>query len=312
MEIINVALKPPIDSTPLVLVIGKFDGIHKGHQLLLQTAKEYVNDQEVLAVWSFNRQPKLILNNDQEYEKNLTPENEKLFILHQLGVKRYYNVEFTKDYSKITSQEFIQDHLSRLNIKRIVVGEDFYFGKGREAGVTRLIELCQPIGVSVTVVPLLKENGEKINSTKIRSFIREGKVERALSLLGRTYQIKGTVIHGKALGRKLGFPTANLGEVDSYVLPKPGLYLGSVDILEDGYIKESWSALINAGYRPTVNGEDYLIEAYLLHFNGNLYGKTVAVSFNQYMRDEIEFQGVELLVEQMERDRSEANVLLGF
>lgn len=134
------------------------------------------------------------------------------------------------------------------------------------------------------------------------SFIKNGEMEKVQVLMGRPYYITGTVIHGQALGRKLGFPTINLGGVvDQYVLPKPGVYLGTAEINEDLGI-QSWNALINAGYRPTVDGKKYTIEAYLLDFSGNLYGKNVTLSFLYYLRDEIKYTDLNALIEQMKLD----------
>lgn len=311
MEIIDVALKPPYDTKPLVLVIGKFDGIHKGHQLILQTAREYTVKDELLTVLSFTKNPQKVLENeDYVIEKKITLETDKLSILKKFGVERYYRVVFTKEYAKTTAEEFIFEHLGRINVKRIVVGEDFRFGQGRKAGISELITLCTKRNIAVTVVPLDKEDGADISSTMIRNLIVEGKVERAKMLLGRPYRVTGEVIHGNALGRTLGFPTANLGGIDMYVLPKPGVYLGRVEIFQDEIVKETKNALISAGYRPTVAGDGYLFEAYLMDFTGDLYGKKLAVSFNNYLREEIKFEGIDALVRQMHQDKEEAQKLL--
>ncbi|MBD8070741.1 bifunctional riboflavin kinase/FAD synthetase [Bacillus sp. PS06] len=312
MEIINVTTKPPHDLTSLVLVIGKLDGIHKGHQLLLHEAKEYIQEDDMLAVWSFSKHPQYVLNEDPEFEHDLTPLKDKVSILKEYGVQRLYHVEFTKEYAKIPADEFVLEHLSQLNVKRLIVGEDFRFGAGGRAGTDELIRLCEKINIQVSVIPFFRENGMKISSTDIRSLISNGKVEAAQVLLNRRYRVIGEVIHGNALGRELGFPTINLGKLESYVLPKPGVYVGTAEIYEEGMVRESWACLISAGYRPTVNGEGYLIEAHLLNYSGDLYGKTVAVSFIRYLRGEIKFDGLESLIHQMQQDKKEAEEILGF
>lgn len=310
MEIIEVASKPPHDSKPLVLVIGKFDGIHKGHHAILQTARESMGDQDSLAVYSFSDHPLWILKQDPQYEKKLTPDTEKLEILKRYGVERYYRVNFTKAYAGITAKEFILEHISRLNAKRIVVGEGFHFGKGGDSSTSELKELCAQINVSVTVVPLIKEDDREISSSTIRSLVQDGNMEAAQARLGRPYTVTGNVIHGEALGRELGFPTINLGETDSYVTPKPGIYLGTVEIHDADVDSKYWDVLISAGYRPTVNGKGYLIEAHILDFSGDLYDKTVSVSFLHYMRDEIKFSGLDPLIKQMEADKAEARLMI--
>ncbi|OAB42569.1 bifunctional riboflavin kinase/FAD synthetase [Paenibacillus antarcticus] len=307
MEYIEITSKPPEDSTPIVLVIGKFDGVHRGHSQLLHTASEFQDG--MLTVMSFSEHPSWIVKKDPAYDKSLTPVHHKMELLQNDGVKRFYNIHFTKDYAQITAKEFVLDHLSRLNIKHIVVGEGFHLGKARESDTLDLIRLCKQIGIPVTVIPLLKEVGEKIDSTAIRSLIKNGEVVAAQGLLGRPYTVRGNVIHGEALGRTLGFPTINLGgEVAQYVLPKPGVYLGIAEIVNGDHGQERRNALISAGYRPTVEGETYLIEAYLLDYSGDLYEKKVSLSFVSFLREEIKFSDLDELVEQMKLDERDAFV----
>src|SRR3954468_8259916 len=151
-----------------------------------------------------------------------------------------------------------------------------------------------------------KDEGEI--SSKIHSLVKAGKMEAVLALLGRPYLISGKVIHGQALGRTLGFPTINLDVTESYVFPKPGVYIGTVEIHHKDGGNEVRYALISAGYRPTVNGEDYLIEAHLIDFNGDLYGKKVSVSFIHYLRAEIKFPDLNSLINQMEQDKLDAKI----
>ncbi|MFC5650930.1 bifunctional riboflavin kinase/FAD synthetase [Paenibacillus solisilvae] len=302
MEYIEVSSKPPKDSTAISLVIGKFDGVHSGHAKLLQKVREYMDC--TLAVMSFSDHPNWILKNDVDFQKSLTPLDHKMELLKLFGVERYYNIQFTKQFAQISAKEFVMEHLSRLNIKHIVVGEGFHLGKGRESDTNDLINLCQQIEVPVTVIPLVKANDVKISSTTIRTMIRDGQVEVAQALLGRPYSVIGSVIHGKALGRTLGFPTINLsGVLEQYVLPKPGIYLGVADIYNDGSPNMQKNTLISAGYRPTVDGESYSIEAYLLDFSGDLYGETVELMFHRYLRPELQFSGLDQLVEQMKLDK---------
>lgn len=300
MKIINITSDSPYDSAPIILMLGQFDGVHLGHQAILQTAKDLKREKDTLAVMSFF----------EPHQKKLTPDNEKMSFLQQLGVERLYRVNFTEENEGNTADEFLK-HLSKLNVKRIVVGEEFHYGKEGEFSASELIKLVAQIKIPVTVVPLIKANGRKISSGKIRSLVGEGKMEAVQTLLSRPYTMTGEVVHGEALGRTLGFPTINLGGAEEYVYPKPGVYLGTVEIHNETAGNEFWNVIISAGYRPTVNGEGYLVEAYIIDFTGDLYGKTVSVSFLRYMREEINFTGLDPLIKQMELDKLEARNILG-
>jgi riboflavin kinase / FMN adenylyltransferase len=157
-----------------------------------------------------------------------------------------------------------------------------------------------------------RKNEGDISSKKIHSLVKNGKMETVLALLGRPYLITGKVIHGQALGRTLGFPTINLDVTESYVSPKPGVYIGTAEIHHKEGGNEIQNALISAGYRPTVDGKDYLIEAHLIDFKGDLYGKKVSVSFIHYLREEIKFPDLNSLINQMEQDKLDAKIFFYF
>lgn len=311
MEIINIKSKPPIDDTPLILMIGKFDGIHMGHEAIINKANEYKGEGEKLAMLSFSDHPLWVLEQDPEFKDKITPDLEKVQLIKKYGVQRFYRVQFTEEYAAITAEAFVLEHLARLNIKRIVVGEGFRFGYRGKGGTEELIELASKIQAEVTVVPQVLENGNKLSSSTIREHIKFGRMEAVQNLLGRPYSMTGKVVHGQKLGRTLGFPTINLGELDDYVLPKPGVYLGTVGIhAESDVPNEYWNVLISAGYRPTVEGKEYLVEAYILNYSGDLYDKIVTISFLRFLRGEIKFSGLDSLVKQMEMDKQQAEELL--
>lgn len=311
MDIIEVAYAPPSSSEGLVLCLGKFDGLHVGHQSILHAARQYAGAGQ-LAVMTFRPHPLWALKNDPEFRHSLTPAREKRRLLEQHGVTRLYEVNFTEEYAQTSAQTFVLEHLAKMNLKRVVVGAGFNFGKGAHSSTQELIDLCQQIDVPVTVVPTVNVNAAKVSSTDIRNHIRNGRVEAAQALLGRPYTVTGSVVHGAGVGHQLGFPTANLGNIEEYVLPRAGVYEGIVEVhntLSDG--STLWYTLISAGYRPTVNGTSYEIEAYLLNYDGDLYGKEISVSFIHRARDEVEFSGIDALTKQMNLDESIAMEMFG-
>ncbi|QAS52593.1 bifunctional riboflavin kinase/FAD synthetase [Halobacillus litoralis] len=309
METIEVNGQPPHNKEPLVLIIGKMDGVHLGHQSLLREAERLASAEDKIAVYGFSDHPKWVLKGDEEFKYMLSKEEDKQRRLEGFGVDRYYHVHFTKEYAKTSPEEFVLEHLSRLNVRHIVVGEDFRFGKGRGSDAEGLAELCTQIGAEVSIVPGVMLNGAKVSSTDIRTHVKEGRMEAAQAMLGRPFELTGIVEKGEQLGRELGFPTLNMGDIEDYVNVKPAVYLGLVKIVQDA--PEYYYTLISAGYRPTVNGDSYKVEAYLLDFSGDLYNRKVSVQFLRHLRDEVNFDGMDALVEQMNQDEREARSILG-
>ncbi|ELK47500.1 riboflavin biosynthesis protein RibF [Halobacillus sp. ACCC02827] len=309
METIEVTGRPPESSEPKVLIIGKMDGVHLGHQALLREAKSLAAEGEKLAVYAFSDHPKWVLRGDEAFKASLSTDMDKQRYLKAYGVELYYHVHFTKEYAKTSPEEFVLEHLNRLNIRHVVVGEDFRFGKGRGSDAEGLKELCASIDIGVSIVPGVLMHGDKVSSTDIRNHVMGGRMEAAQSMLGRPFEVTGVVEKGQQLGRTLGYPTLNVGGIDAYVNVKPAVYLGTVQI---GWDKPEYHyTLISAGYRPTVNGDSYKVEAYLLDFSGDLYGREVTVQFLRHLRDEVNFNGMDALVEQMKHDEEEARSILG-
>lgn len=315
MDVIEVTGRPPASIQPLVLAIGKFDGVHIGHQAILRSAQAQLGGG-LLAVMSFWPHPAWVLGGRAGYDRALTPFEEKVKMLESFGVDRMYSVKFSKEYAAIPSETFVYEHLKALNLKRVVVGSDFSFGRGGKAGVTDLRDMCRDIGVPVTVVNQVEENGTKVGSTQIRNHLAEGRVEAAQALLGRPYSVTGRVVHGNALGRQIGFPTANLADLDDYVIPASGVYAVSVAIeeLQKGSglkAMENWFGVLNAGTRPTVDGTVFRLEAHLFRFSEDLYGKSLRISFLRRVRDERKFKSVADLRQQIERDVAKVQSMLG-
>lgn len=312
MEVFHVESRPGDSSTSQVLAIGKFDGLHIGHQAILSAAKSVLKTDEHLAVMTFTPHPTFVLSGRDIYARTLTPQIEKMRQLESFGVQRVYFVHFTKAYAQTSAHTFVNEHLASLKLSRIVVGSDFRFGKGGEADVRVLTSLCAQIGIPVTVVEAVSQSAVKVSSSQIRAHLQAGRVEAAEALLGRPYSITGTVIEGDKLGRQIGFPTANLGEVDEYVLPASGVYAVAVELLDSHELGgQHWFGVANAGVRPTVSGHYFRIEVHLLEFSGDLYGKRLTVSFLRRIRDEKKFPNVAALEKQIGVDVRAAKVMLG-
>jgi len=311
MQVIEVSKLLPKTEGCMVLAIGKFDGVHVGHKAILRKAKSRLQPGDTLAVMSLWPHPAWVLGGQKAYERSLTPFPEKVRLLEEQGVQRLFTVNFTPEYAKIAAEEFVFQHLSRLSLRCIVVGEDFHFGAGGEADATVLTSMCKELGVPVEVVPDVEEQGIKIASSQIRKHILAGRVDAAEALLGRPYVLRGEVVHGDARGRQIGFPTANLADNGDYVLPGNGVYAVSVALLDGGASKHNWFGVMNVGMRPTVDGLTFQMEVHLIDFSGDLYGRDVEVTLLGRVRDEQKFAGIQELQAQIRRDIEAVRQLFG-
>ncbi|WP_167630480.1 FAD synthetase family protein [Listeria valentina] len=214
MEIYHVDLAPVPDSRPAVLSIGKFDGVHRGHQRILQTALEIKKPDELYSVISFSPHPLWALKGLPAFREALTPGSEKERWLAHYGVDVLFETNFTKEYAETTPEQFVFEHLSQLQLSHIIVGEEFNFGKDAVSDVELLRELVRPLGIQVTAIPVETEEGiaDKISSTEIRALIRAGDIARAEALLGHPWYVTGEVLDGVMYG------------IEDYSLPKSGRY----------------------------------------------------------------------------------------
>lgn len=301
MHVIEVTHRPPTDGEPISLAIGKFDGVHIGHQAILRAARPQSTVAQ-LAVMTLWPHPSWVLAGKPGYDRSLTPFPEKVRLLAAQGVERLYRVHFSREYAATPADVFVFDHLGRLNLQSVIVGSDFHFGQGGTAQVADLRRMCTEIGVPVTVVQPIEENGVKVSSSQIRRHLEHGRVEAAEALLGRPYAVEGVVVHGDARGRMLGFPTANLDGLDAYVLPATGVYAVSVEVCGPGSPAGNWFGVLNAGTRPTVAGQTFRLEVHLLGFSGDLYDRQLRVSFLSRIRDERKFAGLAELQAQIGTD----------
>lgn len=289
-----------------VATIGGFDGVHLGHQALFDAVKRRAAELQVPStVISFEPTPR-------EYFKGaaaparLQRFREKYTALADCGVDRFVCLRFDRQLGALGAAEFADRILHQaLQVRWLVVGHDFQFGRGREGNVGDLREFGKQLGFGVDEFQPFLINGERISSTLVREALATGNMQRAAQLLGRSYRISGRVVEGNRLGRQLGFPTANL-RLQRRVLPLQGIFAVRVSDRELGTLP----AVASLGTRPTVDGTVPLLEVHLFDFDGDLYHRHLDVDFVAYLREERKFPNLDALVEQMKVDAAQARELL--
>jgi riboflavin kinase/FMN adenylyltransferase len=291
-----------------VVAIGNFDGVHRGHQAVLDRALDEAARCGVPAlVLTFDPHPRTVFRPDVPLFQ-LTPAPMKARLLAELGFAAVVEQPFTREFALLDAESFVTQILdANLGIQHVVTGFDFHFGKNRQGGPAFLMEAGQRHGFGVTLVDAFRDEGtEIVSSSRIRSLLCEGEVAEAAGLLGYRYTVEAEVTHGKQLGRTLGFPTANMALPESCGL-RHGIYAVRFR-RADGTLHDGVASF---GRRPTVddNGAP-LLETFLFDFSGDLYGETCQVSLFGYLRGEVKFDGLDPLVAQMKRDEQEARALL--
>ncbi|NGN43348.1 bifunctional riboflavin kinase/FAD synthetase [Mesorhizobium sp. CGMCC 1.15528] len=291
-----------------VVAIGNFDGVHRGHQAVLERALDETRRRGVPAlVLTFEPHPRTVFQPDTPLFI-LTPAPMKARLLAELGFAAVVEQGFTRDFAELSAEEFVTQILeSNLGISHVVTGFDFHFGKNRRGGPAFLMEAGERHGFGVTLVDAFRDEGtEIVSSSRIRGLLSEGEPAEAAGLLGYRYTVEAEVTHGKQLGRTLGFPTANMALPESMAL-KHGIYAVRFR-RADGTLHDGVASF---GRRPTVadNGAP-LLETFLFDYSGDLYGQTCRVSLFGYLRGEVKFDGLDTLVVQMKRDEEEARALL--
>ena len=290
-----------------IITIGTFDGIHVGHQKIIKTlVKESLSKNLLANILTFFPHPRMVLNKDSEI-KLIDTIKEKEKKLKKLGVNNLIIHPFTKEFSRMSSVEFTRDILiKRLNVYKIILGYDHRFGKNRESSVEDLIELGIAYNFKIEVLDAKKINSINISSTKIRKTIQIGDINKATLYLGRYFEINGKVVKGKGIGKKIGFPTANIKIKENYkLIPNKGVYLIKAKIKN-----ESYYGMMNIGNRPTLNGENETLEVNIFNFNENIYGKSLTIFFLNKIRNEIKFDSIEKLSNQLQKDRDYCKVLI--
>ncbi len=291
-----------------VVAIGNFDGVHRGHQSVLQRALDIAAERNLPALLlTFEPHPRTVFRPDQPVFR-LTPAPLKARILEGMGFAAVIEYPFNRQFSQMSAADFVQQVLVEwLHAGHVVTGFDFHFGNAREGGPASLIASGQKDGFGVTLVDAFRdEAAEVISSSRIRVLLSDGAVTEAAGLLGYRYSVEAEVIGGKQLGRTLGFPTANM-QLPPEVALRTGIYAVRFR-RADGTL---YDGVASFGRRPTVDSNGApLLETFVFDFAGDLYGEICSVTFFEHLRDELKFDGLDALVMQMKRDAEEARALL--
>ncbi len=288
--------------------IGNFDGVHLGHQSVIELARQAGPDAP-LGVLTFEPHPR-------EFFAPAAPSfrlmrgSARAHRLEKLGIEKLYELKFNATLANLSPREFAQNVIADgLGLTHVIVGADFCFGQGRTGNATDLANFGQEMGFGVTIAPLLEQSEDIVSSTAIRKALAEGRPRDAARMLGHWHRIESEVIGGEQRGRELGFPTANMS-IDGLHQPAFGVYAVLVDVL-DGPHQGSYHGAASMGVRPMFGENRPNLETFLFDFSGDLYGATLSIGLVDYLRPEQKFDGLEALIAQMNNDCARAREILG-
>lgn len=287
-----------------VLTIGTFDGVHLGHQKIvkhLNDEAKRIGGESVL--FTFFPHPRMVLYPDSHGVKLIQTQAEKLAKLERMGLQNIIIFPFTLEFSRLTALEFVRDFLvNKLHVKQMVIGYDHQFGKNREGTIDYLRDISDTYDFGVTEISAREIDEVNVSSTKIRNALKSGEVETANAYLGEEFELNGFVVRGKGRGKEFGFPTANIElENDLKLIPGNGVYIVNVKLSG----ARTFLGMLNIGTNPTVSDENrQSLEVHLLDFNEDLYGQKIEVRFLKRLREEVKFESVEQLIEQIKEDET--------
>jgi riboflavin kinase / FMN adenylyltransferase len=296
----------PKELTGSYLTIGNFDGVHRGHQYLFQHLVDQArNAQRQAVVLTFDPHPKMVLHPDRRPFYLITSIEEKIRLIEAQGVDGLIIIPFNPDFSKTTAREFVCDLLwGKLRIKKILIGHDYTFGRGKEGNETFLVTHGQKLGFEVEVMRAFQVDNTIISSTRVRNAILAGDVKTAAAWLGRPYNLVGRVVAGHNRGAGLGFPTANI-EPEKALVPANGVYAALAKIDD-----QTHGSVLNIGMNPTFDDNRMSIEVHILDFKGDIYGKTLEILFIEKLRDEKKFNGPADLIVQIRKDVEQTRAIM--
>jgi riboflavin kinase / FMN adenylyltransferase len=288
---------------PLFLAIGVFDGVHLGHQAVISTSAEHARAENGMpVVVTFDPHPEKVLR-PEKAPHLLTATAHKIALIRTLGVRHLLMIAFDRRFATTEPEDFVQQLVQNSRpLREICVGHEWSFGKNRRGNLQLLTKLGANFDFNVVGIRPVTVNGEIVSSTTIRRAVEAGDFKKAAVMLGREYTILGTVVHGDDLGKKIGFPTANLS-AHSEQFPPNGVYFAEAKL--EGVV---YPGVVNLGYRPTISSgkSDRVLEIHLLDFKGEIYGRDLELRFVRYLRPEKKFDNVDALVRQIERDVQQA------
>lgn len=280
------------------IALGSFDGIHKGHLTLINELLEMSKKNNTKSmVYTFKNHPLTVIKRDAS-PKLIMSNSEKEDVLKKLGIDILCLDNFDRTLMGMDATEFVKVLIERFNAKGLIVGFNYRFGYKNKGDINLLEKLSKEFGFELKVMKPYKENGNVISSSLIREYIAKGEIESANSLLTRSFNLEGEIVHGKKLGRTIGFPTANLDYSNDKVLPKVGVYYTNVEIDDKIY-----KGITNIGNNPTVNGDTITVETYILNFSKDIYGKQMKLYFIERMREQEKFDSLDSLKKQLEKDK---------
>ncbi len=291
-----------------VVTSGTFDGVHRGHQTILarltEVAKTSGGESVLITYWPH---PRTVVSNDSQNLRLLTTLEEKTDLIDQAGVDHLVIIPFTRSFSQLTSEEYINQILiEKIGTKKLVIGYDHRFGRDREGGFEYIKAHQHEYGFEVEEIPRQDVDAVGVSSSKIRAALNEGNVRTANQFLDRPYSLTGTIVKGRQLGRTIGFPTANMQVDDAAkLIPANGVYAVSVE-----YGGQTLGGMLNIGFRPTVAGTHQTIETYIFDFDKDIYGEHMTLRFREFLRPEQKFDGLPALVAQLKRDEEAARAVL--
>jgi riboflavin kinase / FMN adenylyltransferase len=294
------------DARKPVVTIGTFDGVHLGHQKVIVRLQEFAKQHDgETVIFTFHTHPRLVTSPNENTLRLLTTLNEKIKLFEKYGIDHLIIYTFDKNFSELTYSEFVEKILvEKIKTHCLVIGYDHKFGKNREGGFDYLKKCAEKHKFEIERLDALLIDEDSVSSTKIRNALQNGEIEKANHYLGYQFTLHGAVVEGKQLGRKLGFPTANIEASDKFkIIPGYGVYAVKVELNGNDY-----NGMLNIGTRPTFNNnaDNRSIEVNIFDFDGDIYGKEITLKFIGKIRDEQKFDNIEMLVNQLEKDKIEA------
>jgi len=293
-----------------VVTIGTFDGVHLGHRKVILRLQEFAKQHDgETVIFTFHTHPRLVTSPNENNLRLLTTLNEKINLFEKYGIDHLIIYTFDKSFSELSYSEFVEKILvEKIGTHCLVVGYDHKFGKNREGGFDYLKNCAEKHKFEIERLDALLVNEESVSSSKIRDALQNGEIEKANHYLGYQFTLHGTVVNGKRLGRKLGFPTANIEASDKFkIIPGYGVYAVKVELNDVDY-----NGMLNIGTRPTFNNnaDNRSIEVNIFDFEGDIYGKEITLKFVGKIRDEQKFNSIEMLINQLEKDKITALSIL--